>query len=311
MITIQRLVAGMRRRLDHAALRLQLALGWLKYGRRYPRRRAAGAPVLVSLTSYPPRFGTLHLTLRALLSQSLAPAGVILWIADADRAYLPARVTRLTRHGLQIRSCPDLHSYKKLIPLWQTAPDLPVVTADDDIYYRPDWLAALMAHYTPGRREVLCHRMHAMRVAADGTLLPYAQWELDSTRTAASTSHFPTGMGGVLYPPGIFAAEVLQIDAFRALCPRGDDIWFWWMARTNGATFRRVPGRQRLECWAGSQDCALWHDNLTGAFNDTQIAAMTTRYGAPPLDTPPLPSPMPDAAPDHTNHRHASGVLQR
>ena len=43
----------------------------------------------MSLTSYPPRFGTLHLTLACLLDQSVKPDHLILWIAREDIKELP------------------------------------------------------------------------------------------------------------------------------------------------------------------------------------------------------------------------------
>jgi hypothetical protein len=54
------------------------------------------------------------------------------------------------------------------------------------------------------------------------------------------------------------------------------------MARRTGARFRRAPSANRdsyFYCWDGSQECALWEDNLTGNYNDIQIAAMIERFG--------------------------------
>lgn len=257
----------------------RLAFNWQVHGKRYRYRRTGGAGVVVSLTSYPPRYATLHLTLQSLLSQSLAADRIVLWIAHADMALLPSAVTELQAAGLEIIACDDLLSYKKMVPLLQQGNGTSIVTADDDIYYWPDWLRQLMDARTPGKLEVICHRMHRMRLGASGEPVPYNDWEFETTNNESSKLNFPTGIGGVLYPPGVFGPKVLDTEAFMALCPRGDDIWFWWMAGANGATFKRVPQLNEIYCWEGTQDVALWKNNLVGKYNDEQIAAMIQKYG--------------------------------
>jgi hypothetical protein len=269
------------RRLRQRAVNLRrfilLERDWLAYGRHYGARR--GADVVVSLTSYPPRFATLHLTLKSLLSQSLAPARVVLWIAHGDMDKLPPAVTALRAAGLEIEACDDTRSYKKMIPLLQQGETRTIVTADDDVYYWRDWLRQLAESRTAGKLEVVCHRMHRMRLGADGLPLPYNDWEFEAANDESSRLNFPTGIGGTLYPAGVFGPEVLDVAAFTRLCPRGDDIWFWWMARARGATFRRARARHEIYCWDGSQEVALWLDNVGARYNDDQIQAMIAAYG--------------------------------
>ncbi|SEN48208.1 hypothetical protein SAMN05428959_10274 [Duganella sp. CF517] len=273
------------RRLRQRAANLRrfilLERDWLAYGRHYDARRGAdgGAGVVVSLTSYPPRFATLHLTLKSLLSQSQAPARVVLWIAHGDMDRLPPAVTALRAAGLEIEACDDTRSYKKMIPLLQQGERRAIVTADDDVYYWRDWLRQLTEMQVPGKLEVICHRMHRMRLDGAGLPLPYTQWEFESGNRESSRLNFPTGIGGTLYPAGLFGPEVLDVDAFTRLCPRGDDIWFWWMARDRGATFRRADARHEIYCWDGSQEVALWLDNVGANYNDEQIRAMIAAYG--------------------------------
>jgi hypothetical protein len=221
----------------------------------------------------------LHLTLKSLLSQSFVADRIVLWIAHADMALLPPAVTDLQRSGLEIISCDDTRSYKKMIPLLQQGNQTAIVTADDDVFYWRDWLQQLVQARVPGKLEVVCHRMHRMKLDASGLPVPYNQWEFETNDTSSSRLNFPTGIGGVLYPANVFTPEVLNVDAFTTLCPRGDDIWFWWMAGANGATFKRVPQQHPVHCWDGTQEVALWKDNLVGKFNDDQIQAMIDAYG--------------------------------
>ncbi len=270
-----------RARVDLArALQMVEAYPLLSPAERAPH--ALPAPLIVSLTSWPPRFATLHLTLRSLLDQSIRPDRLILWIAHQDMAQLPPAVRRLTADGLEIRACDDLKSYKKLIPCLKAHPEAYIVTADDDVHYPSDWLAALVGAVDPAAQEVACLRAHLARFDRYGRALPYLDWSFETRRTYASgprTALFPTGVGGILYPPGSLPRATLDESAFMRICPHADDIWFFWMARRNGYTHRRAPDHLRLVCWPDSQAEALFILNRSGHGNDIQIRAVEAEFG--------------------------------
>ena len=92
--------------------RLKLAWRWC-FRRRAPAH-GRSRELIVSLTSYPKRFSTLHLTLKSLLTQSVRPDRVILWLAEADKNAVPPAVAALQRQrapvqaqaGWQVRAPP-------------------------------------------------------------------------------------------------------------------------------------------------------------------------------------------------------------
>ena len=237
--------------------------------------------LVVSLTSYPPRFATLHLTLKCLLTQTLRPHAVILWVAEQDLALLPDEVTRLASEGLSIRACADLRSYKKIVPALESYRGAFIATADDDLYYDENWLQQLAARHSPGGHDVICHRGHEIRHDPWGRPLPYLAWRLN-TGAAECANLFLTGCGGVLYPPGSLDNAATDRDGFMRFCPTNDDIWLYWMARRAGSAILKVPGRHRRHVWRGSQKQALLHVNVLYGANDRQIRAMTDAFGYPP-----------------------------
>src|SRR5690554_4678603 len=93
--------------LTDVACRALVAIRW--HLRQILPGRHHGLPerVVVTLTSYPARYATLALTLKSLLTQSVRPDNVILWIAHDDAHSLPSSVTALRNDGLQIRYCDD------------------------------------------------------------------------------------------------------------------------------------------------------------------------------------------------------------
>ncbi len=255
---------------------------WLLWRRLQFRRRSdLDAPVFVTLTSYPPRFPALALTLKCLLMQSCAPDGVLLWLAEDDVAKLPRSVVALQQFGLTIRTCPDLGSYKKIIPALRERTDVYWVTADDDCYYPPSGLARLVRGRNPRSREVICHRAHRVTLDSHGLPLPYALWEQELKTESVHPLNFFTGVGGVLYPPQCFCPEVVNQDLFQRLCAKGDDIWLWWMLRRNGYLVRKIGGPWPIIHWAGTQTTSLYQENVVGRGNDLAIGNLIENFGFP------------------------------
>jgi hypothetical protein len=253
---------------------------------RFPRVRVRHPhglpqPLIVSLTSYPARYPTLAKTLKSLLDQDVAADRTILWLGHDDVASLPADVRALEAHGLEIRACEDMRSFTKLVPALQAHPEAAIVTADDDIYYPPEWLGGLVSDARNRPGMIVAHRCHMAFRNPDGSFRPYDEWTMATGEQADTVDGqlFPTGVGGVLYPPGAFDERVLDSVTFRSLCPRADDVWFFWMARLAGTEQRGTGMFKALVPWDGSQDVALFRQNWLLGDNDVQIIAMEKHFG--------------------------------
>jgi hypothetical protein len=266
----------------------------LRDDRAFPRisqksPHGLSAPLIVSLTSYPPRFSTLHLSLRSLLDQSVAPDGTILWVAAQDLSKLPSAVTELQSQGLTIRCCDDLRSYKKLVPSLIAFPDAFVVTADDDLYYGTHWLRDLVEAAAEQSGCIITHRAHLAVQDSAGAFLPYSKWRLETKETADQPPRallFPTSGAGTLYPPKSLHQLVTDQVLFARLCPSADDVWFFWMGRLARTPHRRTRFAQQLLWWNGSQDVGLFHENLWAEGNDAQIRAMEAHFGKLAVEIP-------------------------
>ena len=81
--------------------------------------------IIVSLTTFPGRINTVDKTISTLLTQTLKPDEVILWLAESQfpNKELPEQLTKLQQYGLTIKWCEDLRSYKKLIPALEEYPN--------------------------------------------------------------------------------------------------------------------------------------------------------------------------------------------
>jgi hypothetical protein len=242
---------------------------------------ALAAPLVVSLTSHPARFDTLHLTLHCLLCQSTACDRILLWIAQADAQKLPKQVRQLEGDRLAIGYCDDLRAYKKIIPTLECYPDAYIVTTDDDAFYKPNWLEGLVSVARKHPTDVVAHIVR--RIALNRKKLParYAKWSFVDSDTSPSPHNFPTGIGGVLYPPGAFHEDVFRRNLFEKFSPTNDDIWLYWMWRRNGRQCRYTgdPFLVPAITWPETQRSSLWQINKIK--NDSYIAAMVKKYGLP------------------------------
>jgi len=201
--------------------------------------------LVVSLTSFGRRIRGTRYTLYSLFAQSLKPDKVILWLAEGEK--IPLCVDYFKRYGLEIRFCQDTRSYKKLLPALSAFPDSVIVTADDDVYYRRDWLQLLHSSYEQHPGTIHFHRGRTMAFDDSGNLLPYNNWPLlrADRMDTQSGRYLPTGAGGILYPPRIFdGTDVLDVALFTKLAPFADDLWFWAMGTLNAVEFRLVKDCQ-------------------------------------------------------------------
>lgn len=263
---------------------VRLCLEWRWYAGGEGRNHPLLGKLIVSLTSYPPRFNTLALTLRSLLRQTVAADHIILWIAHADMQYLPESVLALQKSGLEIRATDDIKSYKKIIPALVLFPDAFICTADDDIYYHATWLEELMDGVSQTNNIVTCHRAHEITLDEQGKFNPYNKWILETPRREISCNFFPTSGAGALYPPRSFFRDVTDSKIFVELCPNADDIWLYWMGRLAGVTYKTVGRKRPIINWEGSQDIALYKDNLFQGGNDKQIIKIAEKYGYPTIN---------------------------
>ena len=247
---------------------------------------AGGAgEVVVSLTTYPGRVYDVHFAVHSLLSQTMLPDRLVLWLSEDEfprrEGDLPEALLSLRRRGLEIRFVSgNARAYKKLLPALAAFPDAVVVTADDDIYYPPDWLKTLLA--ARARRHDAIWAARVRRVSLPG---PYLSWPVlgDGAEPAPPATLFPTGCGGVLYPPGSLDSRVSDEAAALRLAPSNDDIWLWAMGALRGTPVGACPEAMPILRFtnpareAGRTDDGRLID-VNKVANDTQIAAVLAAF---------------------------------
>lgn len=209
--------------------------------------------IVVSLTSFPQRINIVVKTIKTLLTQTLKPDVVVLWLAEEQfpnkEADLPQELLDLRNFGLTIDWYKDIRSYKKIIPSLKKYPNSVIITTDDDIYYASDTVETLYNSYLEHKHEVQAHRCDWLNVVSnpengEKTITWEKTRELykDKHRGQASYRNRLTGYGAVLYPPNCFFKDVCDEELIKNTIPTHDDVWLWAMTLLNGYKTRLVKG---------------------------------------------------------------------
>ena len=222
--------------------------------------------IIISLTSYPARIGTINQTIESLLNQTMKADKVILWLAPEQfpnrEGDLPQQLLDLCNKGLTIDWYHDIRSYKKLIPTLKKYPDALIVTADDDLLYEPTWLEELHKGYLKYPNDINIHR--ATKFYRDATGFRTIAGGREYWPNASVLNKI-TGGAGALYPPKCFYKDVLDEELIMKLAPTNDDQWFWIQCLLNNKKIRVVDKPQWcLHYIPGTQETGLCKVNDAG-----------------------------------------------
>ena len=241
-------------------------------------KKMASRRLVVSLTTYPRRIGSIATVLESIYDQTKKPDEIILWLAHEQfpgrESDLPEELIRLAEEKrLSIRWCDDLKPHKKYFyALQEYAEDL-VVTIDDDLLYSRDMLASLYASYMLYPNAVSTVRAHLIMLDEQNQIMPYNTWiqETDYCIHKPSMQLMATGGAGVLYPPNAFRKEFFDSKAIMENCPWADDLWLKVMQLVSDVPVVVARPHEQLQYLPGTQEEALHHVNVRQNQNDVQL----------------------------------------
>lgn len=240
---------------------------------------------IVSLTTYGRRVEKVYYTIVSLLRQTMKPDMVILWL-DNDNwnmDNIPDSLRKLQKHGLIIKFCKDLKSYKKLIPALEEYPDAMIITCDDDIYYRSNMAERLVKAYKADPTKIYAHRAHQITFSTHGELNGYNDWP-EEISDVCGKYVFPTSGGGTLYTKKLLHKDMCNEELFMKLSPKADDVWNYFMGYLQGTENFVLPYKGYIYLpldvfyQATHKGSNLASSNYNECMNDTQIKAIMGYY---------------------------------
>lgn len=238
--------------------------------------------IIVSLTTIPERINYAALVIGIMLCQTMKPDKIQLYLGKSQFAdvVLPPLLREQERVGVEIFYVEDLRPHTKYFYALQKYPNDIVITVDDDILYGEDLIENLMDSYRQFPQAVSAMRVHQITFADDGSIKGYNEWKYccsDYIRQPRMDL-LATGVGGVLYPPGVLPQEVFRKDIFAMYCPYADDIWLKVVQALNGIPCVLAQEHVETQCLTGSQQRGLYHENVMQNRNDVQMNALIHYY---------------------------------
>ncbi|MDB9027334.1 glycosyltransferase family A protein [Parabacteroides distasonis] len=238
--------------------------------------------IIVSLTTHGKRIYDVHLTIESIMEQTMKANRIILWLDyNFKHKTLPKTLQLLQKRGLEISFCKDIRSYTKIILSLIKFPNDAIVTIDDDVLYEIDLLENLITAYQENPSYIYCTRFHRILLDKNHNLLPYRKWQWLCPDMDANVLNFPTGVGGVLYPPHSLDEEVLNESIFMDICTYADDVWLKAMALKKGTLSKKVYTHSSEDFLMNEevQDIGLRNINIENDFlNDKQISTVFQKY---------------------------------
>jgi hypothetical protein len=148
-------------------------------------------------------------------------------------------------------------------------PDCYILTVDDDVLYPENLVELLMDTAKEYPDTVVCTWGHRITLDENGDISRAGEWQYLTDGTTPAFSVIPTGVGGVLYPPGILDIEVFNQTAIKELCLNADDLWLKAMAIKNHKKAVRVNRPAKLYfSILKTQKSGLFYDNALKNKND-------------------------------------------
>ena len=246
-----------------------------------------GKDVIVTLTSYGRRINsTLPYTIYSIFRQKVMPSKIVLVLDDFDKDKLGKRLELFKSKGLEIIfDNRDLRSYKKLIPTIEKYPNEIIITVDDDVYYRKYFIENMLKSYAEDKTCIHANMLHQITLDSEGHLNDYRNWiDTDFVKNLDITMGFPVGEGGILYQRSLLYEDVTNVDLFKNLCPRADDIWFFVMAKLIGTKYREVKAQKNyfvpLDFFYqyAHKEASLSASNRDEDMNDVQMKNVLEHY---------------------------------
>jgi hypothetical protein len=199
-----------------------------------------------------------------------------------DESELPQSILELKKYGIQIYFADDnLKPHNKYYYAMKLYPDSLIITVDDDNMYDNDLVQSLYDSFLKYPSFISARRVHKIRRDSTGKVLPYSKWfyEYKKERNPSDTL-LATGVGGVLYPPGILPAETFDAEKIRELCLNADDIWLKFMELKSNIPIVWAKGKRvHPITLREAQKINLQNNNYHKNQNDVYVTALQDYYG--------------------------------
>lgn len=221
---------------------------------------------VATLTSHPPRFKTLPLSLQSIIEQDLPPKKIVLNLYEGDLHLesVPEIIQSWQSEYFAISiHRENLRSHLKYYHTLERFPNDNILIVDDDIVYGPSLFKELWNEHKQNPNAIICGSNRVISIE-NGNINPYQQWKY--ARRGSSNDRIIMCTSGVLLPPNSLNKEVSNSETFMKLSLTTDDLWLTLMARLENTPIVGLgySPRDYKEIYI-RKDRPLWAYNKQGA----------------------------------------------
>ena len=233
--------------------------------------------IIVSMTSWPPRYQSAAIAMKSIVQQCdkwnlsdrvkfalvLSEDECCSWYARKEACELIEKMEAL---GVEIIiDKGNIRSHKKLIPTLEKYQDNPILVVDDDIQQENGWLRTFIADYDAHPEEII-YGNATSRVKVTGEKIIEdrgAVARIMSKPGQQSIDLKPAnGAAGTLYPAHTFTdASFFDRALFMRLSPTSDETWQWAFAVMAGMQYRCLSAHNIPNTLGADQQHALYNIN--------------------------------------------------
>ncbi len=237
--------------------------------------------IILSMTSYPKRIGSVSKVIERLFYQSIKASKILLWLSLCE---FPEKEKNLPRELVDIEGkngfeiCwveENLRSHKKYYHAFQKYKDYIIITVDDDICYSSTMVEELLNSYVQFPNAISARNVRIMLRHAD-RIADYELWDGNSEgyKKSERMDLCAIGWGGVLYPPHIYRDRWFDTEAIESLSPDQDDLWLKYNEILDGIPVVYTGQESQDVVMMEAQECALHKLNMCGKQNDICVSEL-------------------------------------
>ncbi len=261
-----------------------------------PSRESLLIEPVIALTTFPARISTLSYVIESLICQTIKPKHIYLSVGRDEFGAvtsLPEKIRDLA--ALEkitiIFADKTLNQYDKYCHLPQTIRESEYICiVDDDVIYQPNVIEDLVRSVYNNPGVIAANRAHLMRVQQNGSVAEYSTWLKELYTNRIMHLLCPTGVGGVMYPPGFLTGDACDKRSIAEHAPYADDLWLKYISRVRGipVACAAPPGKgnKSHNNWLtryipSMHETSLYSVNDLMGLNTLQIDKLDKKFGFP------------------------------
>ena len=205
---------GLETTIKSNLFKILIEIRWIIFLAKDFKKYGVNENYIISIASQASRMKTLKWTLKSIILQSTKPSSIYIWFNKRDFKKAKCKFCNYKKYGVKIMLATiDYKSHNKYFYSLKKFSKNGIVTADDDLYYRKNWLRELINanNEVLGQKVIVGHRGVNIHFSEPNKIDLYCLWKKASKTNSGVTTVLNSG-AGILFPPESFTKFDFSLD---------------------------------------------------------------------------------------------------